>query len=405
MSQVVRIALPGYDALTDTDPDHFSLYSDIDNVLIKRFATGQSTIADGSPTILDITHNLNYIPFFIAYYSPLADGVWSILNNQYNPFSVPDALAAIDTTKLHLYNFGGHGSGNIKPAYDIFYDDMSQTGSPSIVESLQAFKIVRPGKDALSTKNPNDYIMHSDLNNFKILKQAKVTGVTIPGTGAFLNIPHGVDVSEPYKFFCFVKAPDGKTFLTGNAMHLSYDESFAVVSQMDATNISLRSWLTASNKTVDVFYIIYGTGKPNTINNTGEVISVTKNGSSVLTENNPDNFNFHSNYRTLKYYNSGVWDMGSVTAQTEKVIAHNLGYTPFHVSFINDLAGIITNAYAIVPYYWSRSSIPSPNKNIASFTYVDSTNIYLKQYYQVNAIGFATTPKFYYKIFKNNLGL
>ena len=36
MSNVIRCALPGYNALTDTNLDHYSLYGDVDNVLIKR---------------------------------------------------------------------------------------------------------------------------------------------------------------------------------------------------------------------------------------------------------------------------------------------------------------------------------------------------------------------------------
>ena len=37
MGNVIRVALPTYNALTDTNPDHFALYSDQDWVLIKEF--------------------------------------------------------------------------------------------------------------------------------------------------------------------------------------------------------------------------------------------------------------------------------------------------------------------------------------------------------------------------------
>jgi hypothetical protein len=401
MPNTIRAALAGYN-INDTNLDHFSLFGDEDNVLIKRLTQAQPTINDGVD--VSYAHNLSYIPLFMSYYSPNQNGIWTVMNNQYNAFSVPDAIVGIDTSNLNFSNGGGHASGNIQPAYDIFYDDMSQTGSPAIVESKNLLKVARPGKSVFS-KNPNDFIMHSDLNNFKILKQGVSTGLTLPGTGANLNIAHGANVQEPYKFFAFVKAPDGKTFLTGNAIHMSYDESFGVTSKMSSTNIVLNSFFTSSDKTIDVAWIIYGSGKDNTIDNSGNIISVAKDGHDVRTETNPDYFNFHSNYPTLKYYLSAAWPMGSVTTTTVKTIAHNLGYAPFFVGFLKDIAGILVNSYAIAPYFYSRSNLAHPLQSVGGMVYVDSTNIYLKAYYQTNAIGTSFSFDFYYKLFKNNLGL
>lgn len=403
MSGLTRITLPGYNAETDTNLDHYSLYADIDNILIKRLLSNSQTITDGSPTIKTIPHNLSYIPFFMAYYDSFNNGKWSVLNNQYNPFSVPDALAGIDSTNLNIWNFGGHVSGNVNVAYDIFYDNMSNLGSPSITESSRVVKIPRPNVDGLNSTNPNDYIMHSDLNNFKILKSGKTT-VTIPSSTGLVSFAHGASVQAPFKFFVFVKAPDGKTFLTGNALHYTYDASFAVISSMDATNINLHGFFLSGNKTVDVSYIIYGTGKDNTIIKPATLLAFAKSGKNVLTETNPDNFNFHSAYNTLKYYHS---DSYTLSASNSSVVTfnHSLGYVPFFVGFVNDLAANITNGYAIMPYYWSRSNIITHNNDIAAFIYADATNLYLKAYYQSNAVGTSKTFQFYYKLFKNNLGL
>ena len=63
--KVIKIALPGYNAETDTTPDHFSLYSTEDWVLIKECIRGTRTIALGHEA--NITHNLGYIPFFLVY--------------------------------------------------------------------------------------------------------------------------------------------------------------------------------------------------------------------------------------------------------------------------------------------------------------------------------------------------
>lgn len=405
MGFTARVSLPTYDALTDTNLDHFSLYADIDNILIKRKLSDQTTIADGNPTILTVAHNLGYIPFFMVYYFDEVNSVWKILNNQYNPFSVPDAICAVDTTNLYIYNFGGHGSGHIQVAYDIFYDNMNDNTAPLITESSEVFKVARPGVNALVSKNPNDYIMHSDLNNFKILgsglQSIDCNGLTT------ITIPHGVNVQAPFKYFLFIKSPfDSKTLISGGTAHgRTYDDgSDFFTSSMDATNIYITKTQSNFSEIFKFVYIIYGSGKNNTIEDVGQILAVAATGHDVLTETNPDNFNFHSDFATLKYFMSGTYSM-TVSSETIIPIAHNLGYVPFFVGFVNDLAGIISNSYAIMPYYWGRSSVGSPNQDIGAFMYADDTNIYLKAFYEPNAVGTTKTFNFYYKIFKNNLNL
>lgn len=66
MPRGVKIALPGYNAETDTDPAHFSLYVDgtTDHVLVKEKSRGVSSVADFNTQT--IAHNLGYFPFFMA---------------------------------------------------------------------------------------------------------------------------------------------------------------------------------------------------------------------------------------------------------------------------------------------------------------------------------------------------
>lgn len=405
MTQVIRCALPGYDALTDTNLDHFSLFSDVDNVLIKRKQTGTGTIAiaGGSGYTVDtIPHNLGYVPFFMVYADILGGGVWYIINNQFNPFEPPPIIATADTENLYIINFDPQ---DIDYAYDIFYDDMDQAGTPEITESKEVIKVTRPGYDALTDKNPNHYIMHSDLNNFKILKQATVTL-----TGTNETITHGMTLNTPYKFFCFVKFPDGKTALAGLAQCWSYDNSKSVEVGIDSTNITVDK--NGGSFTVDVTYIIYGSAVDGSVNNNGNIIAVAEDGHDVLTETNPDNFNFHSNYNTLKYFSSGQTDYFEADDNFTQTIPHNLGYVPFFIGFVNDLSGIVNTIlsdserkYAIMPFMYGRSSLAHPSQNIGGFIYADDTNIYLRAYFQTNAIGTGFFYQFYYKIFKNNLGL
>jgi|GEM_PF-5356957 len=60
MGMTMRVSLPGYDALTDGTIDHYSVYADSDNVLIKEKTRG--TINVNSSSQGTINHSLGYIP-------------------------------------------------------------------------------------------------------------------------------------------------------------------------------------------------------------------------------------------------------------------------------------------------------------------------------------------------------
>ena len=119
MSKVLKIALEGYNAYTDTDPDHFSLYVDqeTDYVLIKEKTRGSETIANSSTT--NIAHGLSYIPFVMVFYE-FSSGVWRKLLGD-DEFNSNDVYYHIDTTNLVIANYSG-SSVNFK--YYIFYDRM-----------------------------------------------------------------------------------------------------------------------------------------------------------------------------------------------------------------------------------------------------------------------------------------
>lgn len=109
MTNVVRVALPGYNAETDTDLDHFALYTDQDNVLIKEKTRGSISVAGGGGT-QTITHSLGYVPFWAVY----ANGEWVYGNNIYG-----DYKAYATTTTLVLRNNNASARTFL---YYIFYD-------------------------------------------------------------------------------------------------------------------------------------------------------------------------------------------------------------------------------------------------------------------------------------------
>jgi len=118
MPQTMRVSLPGYDALTDGTIDHYALYSDTDNVLIKELARG--TVAIAAPGTATIAHNLGYAPMFMAYVSvpPATTYQWIYGFGFFNKY---DAYAS--TANLYLANRDATGTKTFK--YYIFYDNQT----------------------------------------------------------------------------------------------------------------------------------------------------------------------------------------------------------------------------------------------------------------------------------------
>ena len=119
-TQVFKVALPGYNASTDTDPNHFALYVDqaVDYVLIKEKERGSKSVANNSTDT--VTHNLGYIPLCFVFLDN-GDGSYTRL------FGVDSAGTdtgyIVSTTTITFVNHTG-GTKNFK--YYIFYDDITE---------------------------------------------------------------------------------------------------------------------------------------------------------------------------------------------------------------------------------------------------------------------------------------
>ena len=131
-------------------------------------------------------------------------------------------------------------------------------------------------------------------------------------------------------------------------------------------------------------------------------IVVSKPGYNALTETDPNNLIFSSDYNTLKYYASGYVDV-AYSEDTDDVltyysgqIAHGLGYIPFFYVYV-DVDG-------------SGTFRPCPKIYAAMFfvqsfySWVDSTNIKFICQMQGDS-GSNKTARFRYFIFRNNLNL
>ena len=126
-------------------------------------------------------------------------------------------------------------------------------------------------------------------------------------------------------------------------------------------------------------------------------ILVSKPGYNVITETNPNNLIFSSDYDTLKYYSSGnvTLDLNGGTT-VEGTITHNLGYAPFFAVYAS-LGSPQTN--------WSNVPVILDDYPIAWIffsAWVDATKLYIRS--TADSVKSMTLIS-YYKIFRNDLGI
>lgn len=117
MGMTIRVSTPGNNALTDTNIDHYSVYADSDNVLIKEQSRGTVGVADGSTGT--ITHDLNYIPFYLAY-CQISSSRYRL--NTFNSVTSSSWRLTINQSSLQIRN--AFGTAGTLVRYYIFYDNI-----------------------------------------------------------------------------------------------------------------------------------------------------------------------------------------------------------------------------------------------------------------------------------------
>src|SRR3990167_2411611 len=88
-------------------------------------------------------------------------------------------------------------------------------------------------------------------------------------------------------------------------------------------------------------------------------IKIAKDGYNAITEQDPNNLKFSSDYNTFKYDISGSDSYTIVTGSTSgehTIVTHNLGYIPFFVVFSNDPPSFPTRYYAL-PFSFSDAFV------------------------------------------------
>ncbi len=135
------------------------------------------------------------------------------------------------------------------------------------------------------------------------------------------------------------------------------------------------------------------------------VLKISKEGYNVLTENNPNNLIFSSEFNTLKYSLANSTNQVSIVVPPYSdgisfgFVYHGLGYSPFFISYVKS-----NFETRIKPYMLARA----PNGSSLLFaSALCSSNYIFFIVYGLNASNVQVDDNFtfYTKIYKNNLGL
>lgn len=277
---------------------------------------------------------------------------------------------------------------------------------------MNTFRLARPGIDARTATNPNDFIFNPEWNTPKIVKEASVSptlGTTASET--FYNLAHGLN----YTAFPsgFVKFADNYVGLIGSkARGVGF---YSTALRVNTTNMRFGyNNFTGGNYTPTFKYLAFEiplAGTPSIADPGGNRIIITKTGFDARTELNPNNKVFDSQFGTIKYFSEGIDTIvnpaGTPAANTSLVnevvlSTHNLGYYPYfggNFEYSVDDPGkvyLMPLSFADAGF-WEYHTI-----------YVSTTQIIYRTEVGNSFGGIpytAQTVKIYWKLYSKNLGL
>lgn len=136
-----------------------------------------------------------------------------------------------------------------------------------------------------------------------------------------------------------------------------------------------------------------------------QVVKISKPGFNAITETDPNNLVFSSEFNTLKYSSPIITKQLTLTlpASTEDTTstteAHGLGYAPWFVSYVK-------NDYDNRAKPFSSFTDTGVFASFFGTTYCDDTNINFIVYgINTEAFEISVTFTFYTKVYKNRIGL
>jgi len=204
---------------------------------------------------------------------------------------------------------------------------------------MNTFRLAKLGKNAITSTDPSDFIFAPDWNTPKIIKEATATPeLGVAAVETFYNMAHGLNYT-PF-VFGFIRFSDNRVGAIG-CKHAG-EEFYSTNLKVNATNVIFGyNNLTDSGYQPAFKYIateIPLAGTPSVADTGGRRIVIAKSGYNALTETNPNNKIYDSQFGTLKYFDEDITEItiptatpdADVTVVDETVlVTHNLGYHPF----------------------------------------------------------------------------
>ena len=114
-------------------------------------------------------------------------------------------------------------------------------------------RVARPGKNALTATNPNDFIFHSDYNTLKILTEGVLSSQNVNASPKTFSVAHGTGIIPIC--FAFALFPDGKVSLPFASDYSDNQQRFSV--EVDNTNVYFIFTKPGSDYTVSIKYFVF----------------------------------------------------------------------------------------------------------------------------------------------------
>jgi len=281
----------------------------------------------------------------------------------------------------------------------------------------QGLAIAKIGVDALEATDPNDFIFHSDYNTFKIIAvfTLNVTLAASTSNQSFTQA-HGLSFIPLVRGFAKTSGV-ARVFLPN-----SYDVALWTTSlgfttsgvqfnylTSDATNITVNFNNTnGSTKDVSIrLFCLEGIAvSPPAASNgdpTGRKLVVAKANRNALTETDPRNLKFSSDYGTLKYFNkissTVTFTADGIIISGRNIYTHSLGYYPYAEAFVRVYIGSPSGDFEPVPFVGSGASVLYD----ASMIIKENT---IELYGQISGVSSSTWNfEFLLFLYRNNLSL
>lgn len=234
------------------------------------------------------------------------------------------------------------------------------------------FRIAKTTKNALTATDPRDFIFHSSYNTFKIVNE----GGNSPTLGisydqSFSNVAHGMSYTPFTLGFCkfadnYVAPPGTK----GRNVQFYFTNL-----RVNSTNVRFGYFnATDGNYSPSFRYMqteVPHAGTPSFANPGGRRLVIAKSGYNALTETNPNNIVFDSQFKTMKYALEGnvtvnIPGAANPNAYETTLVTHNLGYYPYFQCFGQD-TDFPNNRY-IMPINFSDAGYEQHNSVFATKT-------------------------------------